>query len=191
MANLTCIFCQAENQQGDQLCWSCFRKLPTEPGVPPFSSPPAPPSSTSEDRAVPAAHVASPAVCPHCGEDVPDPRNQVCVECHRPLTLAEPVRLSFPSGEVTVDAAQAVPLGRDPASSPVAGLFADRDNISRLHATVGVDADGAWVRDENSLNGTYVNDVPVPPGSRIGLTEGDTLRLAADVTATVRTTSPK
>ncbi|MGH3931826.1 MAG: FHA domain-containing protein, partial [Pseudonocardiaceae bacterium] len=133
-----------------------------------------------------AVPVESPAVCPHCGEDVPDPRNRVCVECHHPLTLAEPVRLSFPSGEVTIDATQAVPLGRDPASSPVAGLFADRDNISRLHATVGVDAHGAWVRDENSLNGTYVNDVPVPPGSRIGLTEGDTLRLAADVTATVR-----
>lgn len=190
MANVTCIFCQAENQQGDQLCWSCFRKLPAEAAAP-FSAPPAPPQPGAAEPAVPPAPLTAPATCPHCGEDVPDPRNRVCVECHRPLTLAEPVRLSFPRGEVTVDAAQAVPLGRDPASSPVAGLFADRDNISRLHATVGVDADGAWVRDENSLNGTYVNDVPVPPGSRIGLTEGDTLRLAADVTATVRMTSPK
>jgi len=184
MANLTCIFCQAENQQGDQLCWSCFRKLPAEPGVPPF---PAPPGGT--EPAVPPVPFTAPAACPHCGEDVPDPRNRVCVDCHRPLAFGEPVRLSFPGGEVTVDATQAVPLGRDPASSPVARLFADRDNISRLHATVGVDENGAWVRDENSLNGTYVNDVPVPPGSRMGLTEGDTLRLAADVTATVRVAS--
>ncbi|MGQ0777003.1 MAG: FHA domain-containing protein [Pseudonocardiales bacterium] len=197
MANLNCIFCQAENQQGDQLCWSCFRKLPAEPGVPPspFSSPPAPPpsppvsppSGTAEPAVLPVPFTA-PTACPHCGEDVPDPRNRVCVECHRPLTLAEPVRLSFPGGEVTVDATQAVPLGRDPASSPVAGLFANRDNISRLHATVGVDADGPWVRDENSLNGTYINDVPVPPGSRITLADGDVLRLAADVTATVQRT---
>lgn len=181
MANMTCIFCHAENQQGDQLCWSCFRKLPTEP----VSPGPATAVAAAAD-----GPVATLATCPHCGEDVPDPRNQVCVECHRPLILplihTEPVRLSFPGGAVTIDAAQAVPLGRDPASSPVAGLFADRDNISRLHATVGVDEDGAWVRDESSLNGTYVNDVPVPPGSRIGLADGDTLRLAADITAIVR-----
>lgn len=175
MADLTCIFCNAVNQQGDQLCWSCFRKLPAEPLPPP-------------PAAVVAAvgPVAVAAVCPHCGEEVPDPDNRVCVECHRPLTPSGSVRLSFPGGEVRIGAAQAVPLGRDPASSPVAGLFADRDNISRVHATVGVDEGGVWVRDERSLNGTYVNDVPIPPGSRIGLTDGDTLRLAADVTAIVR-----
>ena len=191
MATVTCLFCQAENQPGDQLCWSCFRKLPAEVGITPAPfSPPVLPSPDVAGPAVPAPFTA-PAICPHCGEDVPDPRNRVCVECHRPLTLADLVRLSFPSGEVTVDTAQAVPLGRDPASSPVAGLFADWDNISRRHATVGVDENGAWVRDENSLNGTYVNDVPVPPGSRIGLTDGDTLRLAADVTATVRMSPPE
>lgn len=170
MAGLSCIFCHAENADGEQLCRACFRKLPAEPVIP------------SE----PAEVLAT---CPHCGEDVPDPRNRVCVECHRPLTRAGPVRLSFPGGEVTVDTAQSVKLGRDPASSPVAELFAERDNVSRLHATVGVDEDGAWVRDERSLNGTFVNDVPVPPGTRIGLANSDTLRLAADITATVQLNS--
>lgn len=189
MAGLTCIFCHAENPHGEQLCRACFRRLPTEPVA-------APPQVTSQSTPASSAAAASerpgaPATCPHCGEDVPDPANRVCVECHRPLTRSEPVRLSFPDGEVTVDTAQSVKLGRDPASSPVAGLFTDRGNVSRLHATVGVDGDGAWVRDERSLNGTFVNDVPVPPGTRIGLTDGDTLRLAADIAATVRVAKPE
>jgi hypothetical protein len=188
MASLTCIYCRAENELGDQLCRACFRRLPTEPAAAPQ------PAGADAERvppepAVPAESTQGPAGsanCPHCGAEVPDPDNRVCVDCHLPLTRAEPVRLSFASGEVTVGAAQDVQLGRDPASCPVAGLFADRGNVSRLHATVGVDADGAWVRDERSLNGTYVNDVPVPPGTRIALIDGDTLRLAADVTATVQ-----
>jgi FHA domain len=185
MAGLTCVFCHAENQPHDQLCWSCFRKLPVSPAPVPVPS-----DSPEEIAADVPGPVEAPAGCPHCGGDIPDPRNRVCVECHRPLIGAESLQLSFPDGTMTVDAAQSVALGRDPTSSPVAGLFADRDNVSRLHATVGVDEDGAWIRDEGSLNGTYVNDVPVPPGSRIALADGDTLRLAADVPATVRTTSP-
>lgn len=189
MAGLTCIFCHAENPHGEQLCRACFRKLPTEPvAAPPHvTTEPTPPSAAASASERPGA----PATCPHCGEDVPDPGNRVCVECHRPLIRSVPVRLSFPDGEVTVGTAQSVKLGRDPASSPVAGLFTDRGNVSRLHATVGVDEEGAWVRDERSLNGTFVNDVPVPPGTRIGLTDGDTLRLAADVAATVRVAEPE
>lgn len=184
MASVTCALCHAENQQGDQLCWSCFRKLPV---LAPATEVSTPDTAVSPPAAVVSATlVDAPPACPHCGEDVPDPHNRVCVECHRPLRRAAPLRLSFPDGEVTVDVAQVVNLGRDPARSPVAGLFASRDNISRLHATVGVDEDGAWACDEGSLNGTFVNDVPVPPGTRITLADGDTLRLAADVTATVR-----
>ncbi len=188
MAGLTCIYCHADNAEGEQLCRACFRRLPAAPAAAPepaHAEQVIPESATAQPRQ-PDLPDEIPAGCPRCGAEVPDPGNRVCVECHLPLTRAEPMRLSFPSGAVTVDAAQDVPLGRDPASSPVAELFADRGNVSRLHATVGVDADGAWVRDERSLNGTYVNDVPVAPGSRIRLADGDTLRLAADVTAIVR-----
>jgi hypothetical protein len=181
MAGLTCIYCRTQNAPGEQLCRGCFRRLPTAAAAPPRSvtePPPEPPR--------PEPPVETPDDCPHCGAEVPDPGNRVCVECHRPLSDAGPLRLSFPAGEITVHPGQEVAVGRDPASSPVAGLFADRDNVSRLHATVGVNDAGAWIRDEKSLNGTYVNNVPVPPGTRIELADGDILRLAADVTATVR-----
>lgn len=186
MASVTCIYCHAENEPGEQLCRACFRKLPPKPPAAPVPDPPPGtgewrPPDPEEDLPADAS-----ATCPHCGADVPDPRNQVCVECHRSLARPRPLRLSFPGGEVTVDGTGSVRLGRDPASSPVWPVFADHDNVSRLHATVGVDARGGWVRDERSLNGTYVNDVPVTPGTRIALADGDTLRLAADVTATVQ-----
>lgn len=28
MAGLTCVYCQAENTAGEQLCRACFRRLP-------------------------------------------------------------------------------------------------------------------------------------------------------------------
>jgi hypothetical protein len=185
MAGVTCTFCHAENPEGEQLCQECFRKLPAAAPEPDGERSPEPvPEAVARRAPEPAAEVL--ANCPHCGEEVPDPRNQVCVECHGSLVRTEAsLRLSFPGGEVIVHPGEEVAVGRDPANSPVSDVFAERDNVSRLHATTGVDADGAWVRDENSTNGSYVNDVPVPPGARVRLAEGDTLRLAADVTATV------
>lgn len=185
MASVTCIFCRAENPDGEQLCQECFRKLPAaEPDPEPVAGPEHQPAAEPADGEPDVAEVLP--NCPHCGEEVPDPRNQVCVECHGSLVRTDSsLRLSFPGGEVIVHPGQEVAVGRDPANSPFSGVFADRDNVSRLHATTGVDTDGAWVRDERSTNGTYVNDVPVPPGAKVRLADGDALRLAADVTATV------
>jgi hypothetical protein len=191
MAGVTCVFCQTENPEGEQLCRECFRKLPAtgpgpepEPAAGPGPTPEPDPEPAPEREPAPDAADEVPA-CPHCDAEVPDPRNQVCVECHGSLVPAVTLRVSFPAGEAVVPPGQEVPVGRDPASSPVAGLVADRDNVSRLHATIGVDAAGAWIRDERSTNGTYVNDVPVSPGTQVRLADGDTLRLAADVTAAV------
>ena len=64
--------------------------------------------------------------------------------------------------------------------------FAQFDNVSRRHATVQVDDAGhATIRDENSTNGTYVNDDRVLPGAEVRLVDGDRVRLAADVTGNV------
>ncbi len=43
----------------------------------------------------------------------------------------------------------------------------------------------ASIRDENSTNGTYVNDDRVLPGAEVRLVDGDRVRLAADVTGDV------
>ena len=93
------------------------------------------------------------------------------------------MRITFPTGNVDIPAGTSVLLGRDPAESLVAAAFARFDNVSRRHATVQVDDAGhATIRDENSTNGTYVNDDRVLPGAEVRLVDGDRVRLAADVT---------
>ncbi|MFF7974460.1 FHA domain-containing protein [Streptomyces sp. NPDC007905] len=59
-------------------------------------------------------------------------------------------------------------------------------NLSRSHATVEVDEDGtAWVRDEGSMNGTFLDGRRLTPHTRTALRPGVLLRLARDVEARV------
>jgi hypothetical protein len=133
------------------------------------------------------------AFCPNCGTSVADAADVVCNTCGTPLPTGRrrrisPVvmRITFPTGNVDIPAGTSVLLGRDPAESLVAAAFARFDNVSRRHATVQVDDAGhATIRDENSTNGTYVNDDRVLPGAEVRLVDGDRVRLAADVTGNV------
>ena len=109
---------------------------------------------------------------------------------HEGVVVA-PLRLLFPGQTVGVSPAGTVLLGRDVEYSPFAMLFADRDNVSRRHASVGLDPDGAaWVRDEFSTNGTFVNGIQVPSGGTARLVDGDVVRIASDVTAQVELDGP-
>lgn len=97
------------------------------------------------------------------------------------------LRLHFPGGE-TVEVAPGfwIRLGRDPQLCPAVTFLAGRDNLSRIHARVGVEADGsAWITDEGSTNGTYVRGYRLATHDRAQLRPGDTFRLAADVTISV------
>ncbi|MEP7357801.1 MAG: FHA domain-containing protein [Anaerolineales bacterium] len=68
-----------------------------------------------------------------------------------------------------------VRLGRDPACQVVL----DDLRASRLHATVWLQGGAAFVRDENSANGTFINGRRVPAGTAAPLHPGDQLRLGA------------
>ena len=125
-------------------------------------------------------------MCPHCETVITDRHATVCVQCLRPLRPQPVLRLAFPAGEVKIPVGQRLVLGRDAGQSPVAATFTQYDNVSRRHATVSLDPAGQpRVRDEGSTNGTYVNGERIPPGVEVPLREGDSLRLAADVTGTV------
>jgi len=96
------------------------------------------------------------------------------------------LRITFPAGNVEVPAGTSVLLGRDPAESLVAAAFEQCENVSRRHALITVDDAGhASIRDENSTNGTFVNNDRLLPGIDVRLVDGDTVRLAADVTGQV------
>lgn len=97
------------------------------------------------------------------------------------------LRLHFPDGEVVeVAPGYSIRLGRDPQLCPAVTFLARRDNLSRIHARVGVEADGsAWIADEGSTNGTYVRGYRLPSNEQAPLRPGDTFRLAADVNVNV------
>ena len=187
MASLSCPDCGVKVQPEDLICFRCGANLPHT--ATPDDDVPTP---TISQRFV-AAGAEPGAFCPNCGAVVADAANVVCATCGDPLPTGRrrrisPVvmRITFPTGNVDIPAGTSVLLGRDPAESLVAAAFARFDNVSRRHATVQVDDFGhASIRDENSTNGTFVNDDRVLPGSEVRLVDGDRVRLAADVTGSV------
>ncbi|RFS84755.1 FHA domain-containing protein [Actinomadura spongiicola] len=130
-------------------------------------------------------------MCPYCEAVLSNPGAAQCDSCLRPLPQkGTPVlRVMFPTGELKVSVGQHLVIGRDAGQSPVASTFTQYDNVSRRHSTVWLDPSGtAWVRDEGSTNGTFVNGERLPRGVEAPLRDGDQLRLAADVTGTVQLT---
>ncbi len=75
-------------------------------------------------------------------------------------------------------------IGRHPA----AGLRLGDDLVSRRHARVRVQVDGAVIEDLSSSNGTFVNDREIREPTRIA--EGDTLLIGASVIRLRRTVEP-
>jgi hypothetical protein len=186
MASLSCPDCGVKVQPEDLICFRCGANLPHA-------------SNSDDDMLTPtiSQRFIAPgdpaASCPRCGTPVSDAADVVCTVCGEPLPTGRrrrisPVvmRITFPTGNVDIPAGTSVLLGRDPAESLVAAAFAQFDNVSRRHATVLVDDSGhASIRDENSTNGTFVNDDRVLPGAEVRLVDGDRVRLAADVTGDV------
>jgi DNA-directed RNA polymerase subunit RPC12/RpoP len=185
MASVSCPDCGVRVQPEDLICFRCGANLPHASG----------PDDDLLTPTISQKFITGDlmAVCPRCGTPVRDAADVVCHNCGEPLPTGRrrrisPVvmRITFPTGNVDIPAGTSVLLGRDPAESLVAAAFAQFDNVSRRHATVQVDDYGhATIMDENSTNGTFVNDDRVLPGVEVRLVDGDRVRLAADVTGDV------
>ena len=164
MATLTCPGCGAAVSHDDLICFTCGTNLPRRGPVEEETAPP-----TVMQEYVRPGEPAAPAKTPATGPI-------------SPVVL----RLAFPAGNVDVPSGTSLVLGRDPAESLVAAAFAGYENVSRRHATITVSDTGqATIRDEYSTNGTFVNDDRVLPGTDVRITDGDRVRLAADVAADV------
>lgn len=95
--------------------------------------------------------------------------------------------LEFAWGRVAV--ASCLNVGREPAFSPIAEQVQLADapaTVSRMHATVYVDAQGLLqLKDLGATNCTYVNGDPIAQGKPIGLGEGDEVSFSSSLKATV------
>ncbi|WP_406356336.1 FHA domain-containing protein [Streptomyces sp. NBC_00658] len=215
MDRLICTACDAEVGADEVVCPECRAVLTTEGAVRVVTAEPATEGAVrtvttkTAPAAPPRAPVATPpppegTTCPHCRTPVTT-ADLVCIACLRELPSDRPdapqdealrttlerdatmLRLSFTSGEIVVRPGQQVILGRDPRHSATAARLAPFDNVSRTHATVGLTSGGAaWLRDENSANGTWADDELVPAGETRPLRDGSVVRLASNVTAYVR-----
>ncbi len=157
MATLTCPACAAQVGFTDLICFTCGANLPKAR------------IGQERDDSIPVT-VAQRTISP---------------EARRAISSAV-LQISFPAGNVEVPAGTSVLLGRDPAESLVAAAFDGCENVSRRHALILVDDSGhASIRDEGSTNGTFVNGDRLLPGVDVRIVDGDTVRLAADVTGKV------
>ncbi len=157
MATLTCPACAAKVGPTDLICFTCGANLPK-----------ARLAQESEDS-LPVT-VAQKTISPELARSI----------------SSSVLQISFPAGNVEVPAGTSILLGRDPAESLVAAAFDGCENVSRRHAMIMVDDAGhASIRDEGSTNGTFVNGDRLLPGVDVRLVDGDTVRLAADVTGKV------
>jgi hypothetical protein len=122
--------------------------------------------------------------CWHCGTEPPDPKNIECMRCHRSLT--PPVLLlCFQDNEIEVNPGTHVELGR---TGDHGRVFRNFKNVSRRHATVGVEPDGtAWIQPFPTPNGTFIDGTEIPASARQPLRNGQRLRFAlhAEGTATI------
>jgi hypothetical protein len=60
------------------------------------------------------------------------------------------------------------------------------DNVSRRHAEFRLDQGGIWIIDLESSNGTFVDEVRLPPKAPVRLVQGARIRFAADLEVVLR-----
>jgi hypothetical protein len=141
-------------------------RLAPDGGLP--ADAPGPASPEAAGGPVDSVAAAVDPVCWAC-EKKTDSRNKKCHQCgvrlpRPPLVvewLAAGRRIGLGTGESAL-------LGRE-ARYP--DIFSAWDNVSGVHAEIGVDGDGqAWLRDNKSTNGTFVDGTRIT--GRVALTDG-------------------
>jgi pSer/pThr/pTyr-binding forkhead associated (FHA) protein len=118
-------------------------------------------------------------------EPAPEPEPAPPTAPEPPPGSGRPVlRITFGPGYELTAGTQDVLLGRDVELSEHAAFLGEHDTVSRRHASVGIDEEGPWIRDEYSSNGTLLNHVRLVPGRKHRLQHGTRLKFG-ELTARV------
>jgi ribosomal protein L40E len=84
------------------------------------------------------------------------------------------IPIEIPAGLTVVHIGK--PNDRIPPDIDVAG-FPNSEVVSRIHADLRIEGDAYYIEDVGSSNGTYINNAPLPIGSRYRLRPGDRIAL--------------
>ena len=124
-------------------------------------------------------------VCWNCGVESPNPENTSCLRCNEALVPPR-LLLDWETGKVRLGPGETAELGRE---GPYAKIFREYGNVSRMHATVGVEPNGdAWIHPRETPNGTFRPGDPdeeLSPDRRHMLGDGMPLRFARNHLAKV------
>ena len=146
---------------------------PTAGTTPPTGSPsasiPAPMEASEPDTAPPEASVPAP----------PPPTGnlgstQLQVNQAKLLHVQTNTLIELPSQLSILHIGK--PNDRIPPTIDVSG-FPNSEIVSRVHANIRVEGDTYYLEDVGSSNGTYINNMPLPPGNRHRLRAGDRIAL--------------
>lgn len=135
--------------------------------------------------------VEAAAVCEDCGMDLVDGECPVHSLGTPPPaattrdTVERTATVDFPWGPVDVGASE-VWIGRADECGALVARLRQYDNISRRHAVLWCRDGALFVRDQDSMNGTFVNSRRINPNEPYPLHDGDQVRFAADLSAVVR-----
>lgn len=186
-------------------CDQCGARIEAAPDAPP-------PITSATSPATSPSPVSAP--CPQCGAPRAG-RDRFCESCGFDFVAAAELEadaggwaatigpdreyfarmaaegLAFPDDErartITLDAPR-LRIGRRRAGDDVPEIALGDPAVSRLHASLVRDDDGAWaVVDEGSSNGTTINGAsdPIPPHIEVRLADGDRVHVGAWTTITV------
>src|SRR5712692_3525331 len=149
----------------------------------------APPDTLVAERTqiavAPGAEVTQAAVvieCPVCHTSNP-PGDRWCQDCGFLLTSQAPESLEMPSASgprLLLDGREfELRQGANSIGRVGADVLVPDPTVSRHHATLTIDENGAWLEDVGSTNGTSVNGSPLPAGTRSRVKDGDTLKMGS------------
>jgi ribosomal protein L40E len=185
-AMTSCPNCGAVVQADASFCGQCGFDLKAVASAPP---PPAPPDISVPEPLVAAEPLVMPP--PPMPPEAPMESEPIAAS---PMAPAPPVATSTQLQQQTakllhlqtnriVDLPQGLavihigkPNDRIPPDIDVSG-YPDAEIVSRIHADIRVEGDAYYIEDVGSSNGTYINNAPLPVGSRYRLRPGDRIAL--------------
>jgi len=80
-------------------------------------------------------------------------------------------------GQSKILSNKAFSIGRDKSNQ----LIIADSKVSRYHAIVTFENNIAYIKDTDSINGTYINGKQIPSGKKIKLTNGDKIKVGSTV----------